>query len=232
MRGRRSIAVWFGLGLSAALNGGCSGAVANVPSAPAQMRPEPSAGLPEPSNCRFVRASACRPTGVLAAPPDGQLAPCGAENAALVEDLVACLKTAGGSCDLAGRLAVASLRSCAERILVEQASETDEGSLRSARRFVETWVESAQPFLSVGPLGLGPSPMLAREMAADALLSGNRELAGAWLRSGLSRESEEAAVAACLWAIETDDLTSPPSSLAGTGTATSTAANWSTCRLR
>ena len=232
VKGRRSIAGWFGWGLFAVLIAGCGAVAPVVPAAPAEPEPTREPRLNEPLSCRAVRAAACGPAPVFAAAANEQVELCGVENAALVDDFEACIREAAGACDLPGRLALESLRACGERLLVNEAKETNLSSVRAARRFMETWVEAAHPLLAVGPLGFVPSPALARLMAADALLGGSRERALDWLRATLPRGADELPAATCMWAAEADNLVPLPSALVGIRAAEEASEGWSLCLRR
>lgn len=231
VRGRRSIA-GFGAGaLGGLLLSSCAGTMAERPapsSVPAAVEAVPSQ---EASVCRTLRAEVCLPE-VSLGPSADATALCGAASGAAIGDLIACLADGRISCDMAGRQAVAALQRCGEERLVQRVGDGGEPALREARRFMESWVESAQPWLAVGPLGLAPSALLARVLAADALAWGDREAAATWLASLATSERGDVQFAACRWAVEAEDLTSPPGELVDVAAAQRAASAWPGCSSR
>lgn len=156
---------------------------------------------------------------------------CGAEVGQITDDLLLCLDRAGAFCDEIAERAMGALRACGQRVLVDEAASDDVG-LRRARKFMETWVESRRPWLTVGPLGFVVAPEMARRLAASSLRRGDGAGAVAWLDETHRVDAEDFASMACRWASSASVLTAPPRDLADLPTVASAALAWHGCEGR
>jgi hypothetical protein len=84
----------------------------------------------------------------------------------------------------------------------------------------------------VGPLGLVPSPELARELAASALRRGDRPSAAAWLERTAGVDSASLEREACDWAVRAADLTHVPLDLSGIAAVEAASLAWRGCASR
>ena len=156
---------------------------------------------------------------------------CGVEASQLTQDLLLCLDRAGAFCDEIAERAMGALRACGQRVLVDEAASDDVG-LRRARKFMETWVESRRPWLTVGPLGFVVAPEMARRLAASSLRRGDGAGAVGWLAKTQSVDAEDVRSMACRWAAMAPALTEPPRDLAELASVASAALAWQGCEGR
>lgn len=157
---------------------------------------------------------------------------CGAEVGQLTDDLLLCLGRAGAACDEVAAQAVEALRGCGERLLVDEVASGGDVSLQRARRFLESWVESSQPWLAVGPLGFVVAPELARQLAASSLRRGDAAGAVGWLAKTQGVDAEDFRSLACRWVATAPALTEPPRDLAELPSVASAALAWQGCAGR
>ncbi len=232
MKAARSISRWdYALLLCIAVLGSCASPQrAPEPVAPAALEAVPSLRA-EPIACSEVRAMVCY-VGLRDLPMSGTDATsCGAEVGQITDDLLLCLDRAGAFCDEIAERAMGALRACGQRVLVDEAASDDVG-LRRARKFMETWVESRRPWLTVGPLGFVVAPEMARRLAASSLRRGDGAGAVAWLDETHRVDAEDFASMACRWASSASVLTAPPRDLADLPTVASAALAWHGCEGR
>jgi len=156
---------------------------------------------------------------------------CGVEASQLTQDLLLCLDRVGAFCDEIAERAMGALRACGQRVLVDEAASDDVG-LRRARKFMETWVESRRPWLSVGPLGFVVAPEMARRLAASSLRRGDGAGAVAWLGGTEGADDEDFASMACRWAALVPELTRPPRDLAEIRSVAAASLVWQGCEDR
>lgn len=157
---------------------------------------------------------------------------CGEEVAQLADDLLLCLERAGAACDWVAVQAIEALRGCGERLLVGEVASSRDLSLQRARHFVESWVESARPWLAVGPLGFVIAPELARQLAASSLRRGDTVGAVGWLGQTQGVEADDFRSLACRWAAITPVLSEPPRELADLAFVGAAALAWEGCAGR
>jgi len=214
-----------------ALSAGCAGSQP-APELAATVAPEAASQAPAESvACSEVRAMVCdsglRPPAEAAS--DEPI--CGVEATELTQDLLLCLDRAGASCDEVAERAIAALLGCGQRLLVDEAARGDAGR-RRARTFMETWLESRRPWLSVGPLGFVVAPEMARRLAASSLRRGDGAGAVAWLGRTEGADDEDFASMACRWAALAPELTRPPRDLADLPAVVAATLAWQGCEGR